>query len=100
MIAMGLLIETVERLLHEAVSQTGKSETFILGASGVNSSQYYRCIRDKRLFSNPMLEAMGNSEYFNASYLDLLALKAIDEFGADALIEAYYVLNPDKRKQA
>lgn len=87
---MSLLFDKVESLLDKAINRTGKSKSKLLGLIGITSSQYDRCIRENRPFSDPMLKSMGDSEYIDATYQQLIGWKLADEYGVEDLGPAFY----------
>ena len=77
----------VERLLEEAQKKTGKSKSKLLGLSGINVTQYDRYMRELRPFSETMLHAVAESEYFDTTYETLKAWALIDEMGREKALE-------------
>lgn len=89
---MGLFFETVEALLERAIQKSGKSKSKLLGLTGITPSQWDRCIREKRIFSDTMIEAMGKSEYFDITEEELEALALIERKGQDKAAQIAAIL--------
>ncbi len=85
---MNVLFNNVEALIQQAAKQTQKSKSKLLMLSGINPSQYTRCVSENRLFSNTMLESLAGSEYFDVTYETLAAWKAVDEYSKEILLKA------------
>ncbi len=85
---MSVLFDNVEALIQKAVEKVNKSKSKLLMLSGVNPSQYTRCVSENRPFSDSILKAMADSEYFNVSYETLAAWKAVDEYSQAILLKA------------
>jgi hypothetical protein len=87
------------------------SKSKLLGFVGFTPSQYDRCLRENRLFSDTMLNAMGDSEYFDVTYLELKTWKLLDQYsreeimsaiktmGKEALLEALKIAFPNKQER-
>lgn len=96
---MSLINEKVKEILAKACKSTGKSEAFILGASGVNAAQYYNYIKDDRPFSDGMMRAIGESDYFDISYIELKALKLIEKHPKEEILAAVRFLDEEESRK-
>ena len=82
----------IEQLLSDAESEDGLSKHRILLESGIDPSQYRAYKRAGRLLSKQMLVCLSNSPHCLYSLNTLMAWKALEEYGEEAILEASAIL--------